>query len=187
MTRTIGDLEYYSRSVVSSEPWHIDPRCLPIPWRDVALPPKLKIGIMWHDGIVRPTPPVMRALRQTVEKLKAAGHEIMDWSPEDHETGLKLLLRMFVADGGKAVKAALEKTGEPLRPEMAAFALSRELGAFEYWQLHLERQSFQKRYLDRWKKAGIDAILAPVTPFSSVENGKFKHCQFPSVTPRPPF
>ncbi|KAI1362789.1 amidase [Xylaria arbuscula] len=181
MTRTIGDLEYYSRAVVGREPWHSDPRCLPIPWRAVSLPSALRIGVMWHDGIVAPTPPVTRALRQTVEKLKAAGHEIVEWSPEDHETGLKLLLRMFVADGGKAVKGALEKTGEPLRPEMASFGSSREIGAFEYWQLHSERQGFQKRYLDRWKKVGIDAILAPVTPFSSVEHGKLKHFGYTGV------
>ncbi|KAJ2978417.1 hypothetical protein NUW58_g7504 [Xylaria curta] len=92
-----------------------------------------------------------------------------------------LLGRMFVADGGKSVRRELEKTGEPLRPEMAMYEEARELGGFEYWQLHRERQEFQKRYLDRWKKAGIDAILAPVTPFSSVENGKFKHVGYTGV------
>ncbi|KAI3339038.1 amidase [Ustulina deusta] len=181
MTRTLGDLEYYCKTVVGSEPWHGDPRCLPIPWRDVTLPPRLKIAVLWHDSIVLPTPPVTRALRHTVEKLRAAGHELIDWSPEDHEQGAQLLDRMFVADGGKSVFRELERTGEPLRPEMAAYGAARELGGFEYWQLHLERQKFQKRYLDRWKEAGIDAILAPVTPFSSVEHGKFKHVGYTGI------
>ncbi|TGJ84961.1 hypothetical protein E0Z10_g3792 [Xylaria hypoxylon] len=175
MTRSLPDLEYYCKTIVDSEPWHGDPRCLPIPWRRIVMPPKLKIAVLWHDGIVLPTPPVTRALRHTIEKLRAAGHELLDWSPDDHDLGLQLLGRMFVADGGKSVFRELGKTGEPLRPEMADYAEARELGGFEYWQLHLERLEFQKRYLDRWKKAGIDAILAPVTPFSSVENGKFKH------------
>ncbi|KAI1127626.1 amidase, partial [Nemania abortiva] len=181
MTRTLDDLEYYSKTVVDSEPWHGDPRCLPIPWRSVALPPTLKIAVMWHDGIVLPTPPVTRALRQTVEKLKAAGHEIIDWSPEEHDKGTELLGRMFVADGGKSVQRELERTGEPLRPEMAAYGEARELGGFEYWQLHLERSDFQKRYLDRWKKSGIDAILCPATPFASVEHGKFRHVGYTGV------
>ncbi|KAI0527721.1 amidase [Xylaria bambusicola] len=181
MTRTIEDLEYYSSSVVRSEPWHADPRCLPMPWRPITLPQRLKIGVMWHDGIVLPTPPVTRALRQTVDRLKAAGHEVTEWSLETHETGLKILLRMFVADGGKSVARELEKTGEPLRPEMSYFGNIPELGAFDYWQLHLERTKFQKEYLDRWRKAGIDAILTPVSPFSGVENGKFKHVGYTGV------
>ncbi|KAI1154547.1 amidase [Nemania diffusa] len=181
LTRSLGDLAFYSKTVVDAEPWHGDPRCLPIPWRAVALPAKLRIAVLWHDGIVLPTPPVTRALRQTAERLRAAGHEVIDWSPEEHDQGTELLGRMFVADGGKSVQRELERTGEPLRPEMAAYGEAREIGGFEYWQLHLERQDFQKRYLDRWKGAGIDAILSPVTPFSSVEHGKFRHVGYTGV------
>ncbi|KAI0201445.1 amidase [Astrocystis sublimbata] len=181
MTRTLADLEYYCKAVIDAEPWHSDPRCMPIPWRPVALPPKLKVAVMWHDGIVLPTPPVTRALKHTVDRLQAAGHELIDWSPEDQAEGLSLLGRMFVADGGKSVMHELAKTGEPLRPEMAAYGEARELSGSEYWKLHMERQAFQKRYLDRWKKAGIDAILAPVTPFSGVQNGLFKHVGYTGV------
>ncbi|KAI0393895.1 amidase [Xylariaceae sp. FL0594] len=181
MTRDLGDLLFYSKTVVDAEPWHRDPRCLPIPWRTVALPQKLKIGVLWHDGVVSPTPPVARALRHAVEKLKPAGHEVVEWSPADQVEGLKLLGRMFLADGGKAVKKELERTGEPLRPELEGFGSAQELGAFEYWALHLERQAFQKKYLDRWNEAGIDALLCPVTPYSSVENGKFRHVGYTGV------
>jgi amidase len=121
LTRTLADLEYYCKTVVHAEPWHDDPRCLPIPWRNVALPARLKIAVMWHDGIVLPTPPVTRALRHAVEKLRAAGHELVDWSPEDQLQGTRLLGRMFLADGGKAIFSELKKTGEPLRPEMAVY------------------------------------------------------------------
>jgi amidase len=181
MTHSLADLEYYSKTVVDAEPWHVDPRCLPIPWRGVSLPSRLRIAVMWHDDMVLPTPPVTRALRHAVEKLRAAGHELVDWSPEDQRDGTHLLGRMFLADGGKAIARELEKTSEPLRPEMEGYGSAPELGALEYWHLHLERQEFQKRYLDRWKKARIDAILCPVTPYSTVENGKFRHGQLCSL------
>ncbi|KAI3336347.1 amidase [Xylariaceae sp. AK1471] len=181
MTRSLADLEYYSKTIVDAEPWHTDPRCLPIPWRSVSLPSKLKIAVMWHDGMVLPTPPVTRALRHAVEKLRGAGHELVDWSPEDQRQGTRLLGRMFLADGGKAIARELAKTGEPLRPEMEGYGNAHELGALEYWHLHLERQELQKRYLDRWKKADIDAILCPVTPYSTVENGKFRHVGYTGV------
>ncbi|KAF4879008.1 Acetamidase [Colletotrichum siamense] len=181
MTRTITDLELYSKTVVNRQTWQYDPRCVPIAWRDVELPSKLKIAVMWNDGMVRPTPPVARALRETVEKLKAAGHEIVEWDPKDQKEGLSLLDRMFVADGGISIKKELDKTEEPWRPEMAAYSKAKELGTYDMWQLHLQRTAFQKRYLDRWVAAGIDAILCPTTPFTSVKNGTFKHVGYTGV------
>ncbi|KAI1325224.1 amidase [Xylariaceae sp. FL0255] len=181
LAQSLADLELYARTVVGAEPWRVDPRCLPIPWRTVTVPRKLKIGVMWHDGIVAPTPPVARALRHTVDRLEAVGHEIIDWSPEDQESGLRLLLRMFTADGGKAIANELARTGEPLRPEMESYGKVKGISAFEYWQLHLERQAFQKKYLERWVAAGIDALLCPTTPYSTVENGKFKHIAYTGV------
>ncbi|KAJ0359960.1 hypothetical protein COL154_007846 [Colletotrichum chrysophilum] len=181
MTRTITDLELYSKTVVNRQTWQYDPRCVPIAWRDVELPSKLKIAVMWNDGMVRPTPPVARALHETVEKLKTAGHEIVEWDPKDQKEGLSLLDRMFVADGGISIKKELDKTEEPWRPEMAAYSKAKELGTYDMWQLHLQRTAFQKRYLDRWVAAGIDAILCPTTPFTSVKNGTFKHVGYTGV------
>jgi Asp-tRNA(Asn)/Glu-tRNA(Gln) amidotransferase A subunit family amidase len=64
-----------------------------LPWRKMSPKSQLKIGVIWNDGIVRPTPPVSRALRDTVEKLRAAGHEVIDWEPIGHKEGLDLLVR----------------------------------------------------------------------------------------------
>ncbi|KAI4862166.1 amidase [Hypoxylon rubiginosum] len=183
LARTLADLALFSSTVVGARPWRLDPRCLPIPWRAVSLPPKLRVAVMWDDGVALPTPPVTRALRQAVAKLEAAGHEVAAWSSADQAAGLALLGRMFVADGGRAIRRELDRTGEPLHPEMHMYGegAARELGAYEYWQLHLDRQEYQKRYLDRWLEAGIDAILCPTTPYSSVENGKFKHVGYTGV------
>ncbi|KAI1075386.1 amidase [Whalleya microplaca] len=181
LTRTLEDLELYSRTIISSSPWRLDPRCLPLPWRQPSLPARLKLAVLWDDGMALPTPPVTRALTHAAERLRAAGHEIVTWSSEDQAQGQALLNRMFVADGGQAIRRQLERTGEPWRPEMQWYAEARELGALEYWNLHLERQEYQRRYLQRWLGAGIDAILCPTTPYSSVENGKFKHVGYTGV------
>ncbi|KAI1376757.1 amidase [Hypoxylon crocopeplum] len=181
LTRTLSDLALYCKAVVDAQPWRHDPRCLPIPWRSISLAPTLKFAVMWDDSMALPTPPVTRALKHAVEKLKAAGHEVIEWPSVDQAQGQELLNRMFVADGGKAIGRQLERTGEPVRPEMQMYAEARELGALEYWQLHVDRQEYQKRYLDRWLAAGIDAILCPTTPYSSVENGKFRHVGYTGV------
>lgn len=177
LARHLEDIQLEAKTIIDAQPWLHDPRMVPIPWRNVELPKKLKIAVLWNDGMVVPTPPVSRALKTSVEKLKAAGHEILDWDPKDQAQGLSLLDRMFVADGGLSIKKELERSGEPLRGEMHAYGVAKELGTYDMWQLHLERTDLQKRYLDRWNDAGIDAILCPTTPFSGVENGQFKHGQ----------
>lgn len=159
---------------------------LPIPWRPVGPQlqgRKLKIAVMWDDGMALPTPPVTRALRLAAEKLASAGHEITAWSSEDQTAGYDLLNQMFLADGGRAIARELERTGEPWRPEMQMYADAAELTTLQCWHMHLERQAYQKRYLDRWLGAGIDAVLCPTTPYSSVENGKFRHGEFFPSTP----
>lgn len=70
----------------------VDPKCVPIPWRTVEHKKKLKLAVLWSDGMVVPTPPVTRALKETVEKLKGAGHEIVEWDPVLHPQALKLLV-----------------------------------------------------------------------------------------------
>ncbi|POS69895.1 amidase [Diaporthe helianthi] len=181
LARALEDITLEAKTVVDAEPWLHDPRMVPIPWREVHLPEKLKIAVMWNDGIVTPTPPVSRALQTTVEKLQAAGHEIVTWDPKDQAQGVRLLMRMFFADGAVSIRKQLERTGEPIRPEMSAYAEAKELGTYDMWQLHLERTDFQKRYLDRWNDARIDAILCPTTPYSSVRNGGFKYVGYTGV------
>ena len=184
LARTIDDIEAYTRAVIGGEPWLYDAKCLPIPWRNeavAALPATLKIGVIWSDGLVQPTPPTARALRHTVEKLKAAGHTIVDWDPVDQAEGNTLLARMFVADGGKTIKHELERTGEPLRPEMAPYGVAAELGTADMWKLHLERSAYQNKYLDRWNAAGLDALLLPTIPFNTVKHGEFEHVGYTGV------
>ncbi|KAF2476096.1 acetamidase-like protein [Lindgomyces ingoldianus] len=182
MARTLKDVVLFAKTVVDSKPWLHDPKCLPIPWRLVEPKKKLKLAVLWNDGMVVPTPPVKRALKETVEKLKNAGHVIVEWNPVLHPQLVDLLGRMFVADGGKSVRALLAPTDEPFRPEMEAYQQASELGVHAMWQLHLERSELQKKYLDQWLSyEDLDAILAPTTPFASVQNGLFKHVGYTGV------
>lgn len=150
----------YSKAVIDSQPWLLDPKMLPIPWRQVELKKKLKIAVLWNDGICMPTPPVTRALKETTESLKKAGHEVIEWDPKLHAKALELLGRMFVADGGKSVKGLLAPTDEPFRPEMQQYKDAQELGGIDMWKLHLERSELARQYLEQWMSHGdLDAIM----------------------------
>ncbi|PNS14323.1 Fatty-acid amide hydrolase 1 [Sphaceloma murrayae] len=180
MARSLEDVALWARAVVGAEPWRVDPLCLPVPWREVETR-RGKIGVMWDDGIVRPTPPVQRALKETVEKLKKAGYEIVDWAPELHKELYEVLGEFFVADGGKTLRTIFEPTQEPFRPELAAYEQATELGVSQLWKLQTKRLQLITAYLERWQRAGIDAMLCPTTPYATVEHGNFKCVSYTGV------
>lgn len=94
MARTLEDITMYSKAIIDAKPWLLDPTMLPIPWQPMEQKQKLKIAVMWNDGICTPTPPVRRALKETVQKLQNAGHELIDWDPTHlHLKALELLVR----------------------------------------------------------------------------------------------
>ncbi|KAK2814573.1 hypothetical protein FQN49_008149 [Arthroderma sp. PD_2] len=181
MARDLGSISLWAEAVVGSQPWLNDPKCLPIPWRQIEIRKSLKIGIMWNDGMVRPTPPVRRALKETAEKLRASGHEIIDWEPVGHEQAAHILDRFFLSDGGKSVEKLLAMSDEPIRPEMERYGRAVDHGVYSLWQLHKERNTLQKDYLDRWNALELDAIIAPTAPFAAVEHSKFRHVAYTGV------
>jgi amidase len=79
MATSLATTEYFMDHLLGSQPWRIDPGAIPIPWRKelAAFPTdrKLRLGVVFDDGVVRPQPPVMRAMRETVQALRDAGHE----------------------------------------------------------------------------------------------------------------
>jgi amidase len=79
MGPSIKSLRYGLESLVSSEPWLTDPGVLPIPWRapiEIDSGTKLSFGFMDFDGVVRPHPPIKRALEMVKQALQCLGHEV---------------------------------------------------------------------------------------------------------------
>ncbi|KAF4213038.1 hypothetical protein CNMCM8980_000170 [Aspergillus fumigatiaffinis] len=168
MARSIATIEYFMQSLLDSNPWDVDPGCLPIPWRKelAALPDrKLKLGVVFDDGVVKPQPPITRALREVVTKLTAAGHEVIEWSTSLHITGTNLWKKAILADGGSHCKQLCDIVDEPLIEGMLVGTPADELSILEREQLEEEKWLFQERYLKQWKDSGIDALLMPVTPW----------------------
>ncbi|CZT21591.1 related to general amidase [Ramularia collo-cygni] len=183
MARSVADIRLWAESVVGTKPWLRDPKCVPgLEWRhNEDARGKVKIGVLWDNGMVQPTPPVKRALKETVEKLKAKGYEIIDWPATDHAEAMELLGRFFVSDGGKSIEKILKPVDEPWRPEMKGYEDAGEIGVHELWQLQSRRTALCKRYLDRWEAAGLDAILGPTTPYATTKNGEFRHVGYTGV------
>ncbi|KAG7086803.1 hypothetical protein E1B28_002729 [Marasmius oreades] len=104
MTRTLEDLETFWRAVVKMEPWKYDYSCLEIPWREVDLQhKKLKWGVFWDDGIVKPSPACKRALQTVVNALQDDGHTTVSINPPSPYEGLKIASQLLLADEAKVI------------------------------------------------------------------------------------
>ncbi|KAK9477591.1 amidase signature domain-containing protein [Lipomyces japonicus] len=183
MTRNLDSLISITKSVIEAEPWTLDPKCIPIPWRQeqydaIISKPKLIFGVMKDDGVVRVHPPIERTLNEAVEKLRAAGHEIVEWSaPDLHQELVPILNKFYEADGGEDVKSDVNKLGEPFMPYVERMVnRSPPISIPEYWHNMVLKRELQKKYLDKWNASRkltsngepIDFILAPGCPHTSV-------------------
>ena len=182
MARSMADLRLFTDNVAKAGPWFRDPKCIPMPWRQVNLRPKPKIGILWDSGTITPTPPVKRALRTVVDKLRNAGYDIVDWPADGHVEAMSLMGKFFVADGGRSVRKVLELVGEPFRPELKPYETATDMSVYDLWQLQKQRTALQKKYLDRWATCeGLDAVIGPTTPYVAPKSGQFKTVSYTGV------
>jgi amidase len=84
MSADITSLELFAKAIVDSQGWLTDPNIVPIPWRTITLPEKLCFGLLVDDGVVRPLPPVLKALERTRRAIEAAGHTVIEYKPYVH-------------------------------------------------------------------------------------------------------
>jgi len=98
------------------KPWKYDYTVHPLEWREdieteFREKPKLRIGVMRTDHVADPSPACARALDQTVEALKAEGHEVFDVEPPSPYEALKLASQLLLSDGGNTFMGHF-RTGE---------------------------------------------------------------------------
>jgi amidase len=111
------DLNLFMKAVLDQKPWTINPTLIPLPWRDVQLNKNdLTVGIMYDDGWAKPSPPIIRALKECAAKLQKSGVKVVEWKPYQHRRGYEIVVSMYFADGGKEDLDTMASTGEPVMP-----------------------------------------------------------------------
>jgi len=116
LARNMDDLEEFWKRVLQMKPWEYDHSCIPLPWRDVELPKKVRWGVLWDDGVLPPSPACKRALQTVVDALKSQeGHEVVDFIAPDPLEAMVIGSQLVFADGGKEL-VHLVRPGEYLDP-----------------------------------------------------------------------
>ncbi|OJD11294.1 hypothetical protein AJ78_07900 [Emergomyces pasteurianus Ep9510] len=180
MTRDLSSVIYITQQLASSQPWTLDPRCAPLPWRneifmEVQSRP-LVIGLIIDDGVVKVHPPIERALHELSAKLQAAGHEVIPWDTDGHQECIDIMDTFYTVDGGEDIRRDVMAAGEPFLPHVERLVnKGQPISVYEYWQLNKRKLAAQKRYLDKWNRSRapssnrmVDILLAPTMPHVAV-------------------
>lgn len=111
-------LEIFMRAALAKKPWRIDPNLTAKAWTPYKFTRPLKIAVQWSDGVVKPHPPMLRALKEVADACRKAGMEVVDWNCDDldHKKAWDIVSALYWPDGGEQVLGLLEETGEPVLP-----------------------------------------------------------------------
>lgn len=98
MATSARDLNLFCKVMLQAEAWIVEHQSLHIEWRtDLAetgkgLPEKLVFGVLADDGVVAPHPPIRQAIEKAKQALIAAGHEVIEYEPLDHQAAWDLIV-----------------------------------------------------------------------------------------------
>ncbi|GAA6041540.1 hypothetical protein JCM8097_004252 [Rhodosporidiobolus ruineniae] len=180
MANSLEGLRVFMQAVVGAKPWEWDAKVVERGWDDalaraegVAGREKKCFAVMWSDGLVRPHPPIERGLRKAVEKLKAAGHEVVNWDSLDHAAAQEIVSRIFDSDGGEDVRRLIGDSGEPILPQVFTSQFP-AISVYESWQLNKRRDAYRQLFLRTYLFTSsrpsaqtprpIDCIICPTAP-----------------------
>ncbi|GLB42408.1 putative amidase [Lyophyllum shimeji] len=203
MANSMSGVKIFTKAIIDAEPWTRDPLVLRKEWSEKEYRleyhgggKELCFAMLWDNGVVRPHPPLQRAMEMTKAALEAAGHKVIDWEPHRHLEIYKNAETIFVADGGHDYRVQCELSGEPLIETMVPPTDAHEstlsepfvktlvgeaarLGAYDLWQLQKEKRELRKSHLDHWERTvsrtgtgrPVDAIISPAVAYTAVPHG----------------
>ncbi|KAH7126995.1 amidase signature domain-containing protein [Dendryphion nanum] len=136
LSTSLEGVGLFMRTVLGSEPWRRDQGLVPMPWREGG-GWGVKIGVLWDDGVVKPHPPILRALKEVVEKLQGVeGVEVVEWKPYRHDYAWSIIASLYFCDGGRRMNGENEWV--------------KKLSVKEIWEWQIKRDAYKLEYAQLW-------------------------------------
>lgn len=174
LSTSLEGVKLFMKTLIDAQPWIREPSLVPILWRmepQISSLPngnkKLKIAVLYSDDVVKPHPPVLRALKTVAGMLKdIEGIEVVEWTPFKHDHAWEIISSLYFCDGGFEDHEALAASGEPWRP-LSEFILKEQPAVKtqsikDVWEWTMKREIYRTEYSKLW--GNVDVILCPVGP-----------------------
>ena len=204
MATCVSDLKLFCQATFG----HSAPDVFPLKYRNIFSKPPIKFAYTKTYPFMDVSPLCHRAVTETIEKLKAAGHPIIEYKfPASFEKLVIAFYQLMSADGwefyfdklkGETREnnlrkllnyAALPNWIKHCFSYFAGFALkdSRALGiinsiskkdVYEIHKLQLEIDMIYKEFRESIDKLGIDVLIMPVHVLPATPNGSFGDVHF---------
>ncbi|WWC58801.1 uncharacterized protein I303_101345 [Kwoniella dejecticola CBS 10117] len=209
MGRTVDDLIFASKSMLSLAHSTADIALkgevlLPLPWKEVDIPKKLKVGYWTQDNLIKTSPACVRAVEESVRKLREAGHEVVEFHPPNIAEALKVFAGLTSSDGYKTLLGNIGS--DPMESSMrlvtlgsklpsllhsvlgwvvdnllgdrlfaSIFATSRPKSVQEFWEFTARREVYANAFRKLvWEEHKFDMLLCPVQAVPALEHGATK-------------
>ncbi|KAB8298765.1 hypothetical protein EYC80_000940 [Monilinia laxa] len=186
LSTSLEGCKAFMKTLIDAKPWYKEPSLLPLPWKEEKFfrGKKLKVAVLWDDGVVKPHPPVTRAIKQVVDKLKGNDNiEVIEWKPYKHDLAWEIIANLYFADGGLQELDAIKESGEPILPLTEHIINQnshlRAHSITSVWEAQFRREAYRTEYAKIWNETAtskgsngelegmVDVILSPVGPGSA--------------------
>lgn len=166
---SLRDCDLFVSVNKAAKPYLEDPRVLPTPWTGlstkVQLP--LKVGIMKHDGVIVPQPPVLKALEWAERQLSSVRDvRLKPYVPYQAATAISSYRKAVWPDSGQNDKKAAAAGGEPLHPLTKWIMKDAEddvqRNGTEINDMRQTRDNYRSEFALDWNKQDVDFVLCPV-------------------------
>ncbi|KAK4550339.1 hypothetical protein LTR36_003306 [Oleoguttula mirabilis] len=187
LARSVRDIEYFMRAVLSFDVWTVDEAVIAVPWRQQKLPAaigeskKLTLGFILEDPKYPVHPPVLRTLKTALAKLEAAGHTVIDLAPhlppDIIVDATENAFTNFAMDPAKTSLAHIARSGEPIVPSIPT-ALLPETKHFQpsvddVFRLNVERAKICSIFRKLYVEQKLDAIVLPIYQATAVAHDHY--------------
>ncbi|XP_077189992.1 vitamin D3 hydroxylase-associated protein-like [Paroedura picta] len=193
MARDVDSLVLCMKALLCDYMFQLDPTVPPMLFNEeiYCSTAPLRIGYYDTDGYFLLPPCMRRAVHETKNLLKEAGHTLVHFTPPSVPYVMdELFIKGLFADGGSTllamfgkdiidpslkhqvnflripnlVKKVLAKIIKPWFPRLASHlnALCGVRSVKSLWEQHGKVQAYRKKFIDEWTKCKLDVVLCPV-------------------------
>jgi amidase len=167
LCHSVRDARLFMETVVQEKYFNYDFTTLPVPWRPQSIERKLVIGLVSEAPDQPVSPPMRRAVTTAAEKLKAAGHTIIELKKYPSFADVyDLIMNSFAYDNHNIPFKWVTDSGEPFTNSVI-----KNFGADnmpdgtrtldDLYPDTLARDAYKKAWHAIFRDSNLDVILAP--------------------------